>query len=56
MVHKEGQIVYSTFAPLIDYDPPVLYENMVQDSNCKFAAIVNLDFSGFNVAKVYLCG
>ncbi|MFC1958278.1 CocE/NonD family hydrolase [Chloroflexota bacterium] len=31
MGNKEEQIVYSTFTPPVDYNPPVLYEKMAQD-------------------------
>jgi len=31
MDNKGDQIVYSAFAPPVDYDPPVLYEKMVQE-------------------------
>ena len=37
MDNKEDQIVYSSFAPPVDYDPPVLYEKMVQERDVMVA-------------------
>ncbi|UCE35426.1 MAG: CocE/NonD family hydrolase [Deltaproteobacteria bacterium] len=37
MATKEGQFVYSPFAPPVDYEPPVLYEKMAQERDVMVA-------------------